>query len=529
MNTKSKHTIFSWLSGLVLFLLIFSVFTLLYSPRPDLPMLIEYLEAKSAFLTKLLLDKSEVQFISNSIGVPQLILPSFLFTPLALLKIDNPSILLSVNYLLILTGGHLLVRHFRKNKLSIIFLVLFTLSPIVFTSMTTSVGVGWILFLFSAYLSTKKVWIRNLVAFLVILSSFAAWPLFLMLTLFELFEKEQKKKVFFRLIIILTLIFLLSKSAGANLVDTYFPILKIKNHGFYLDIHRQADFVAGYRVIGRIFYNKYVVVIRKVLEQTVKFFDWDFLVFHTASGKYTSEIPTFALMSIFELPLLLYAIYLMAKKKIKGLKFILITAFCLAIFAKDNLLILTYWLSLSYLLFQTLAIISKAIPKKLFFFYMMLIIFGRLILINQSQEELALLGNRFNIYSELANYLKKADVVNPVFITDRLGQPHIYLTFFNVTSIGDLQQNLSVTTRRDSRGLLQPDNIGEYYFSSFEYENNNALVKNYQKAAYVELEEYFTNLSELDSKGNIHRFSSQIRRRIQDKDHMANLLLYQKQ
>lgn len=509
--------------------LVFFIFSYLYSPRPDFWLIVEFLEAKSIATFGGLLDQQPLNIISNSVGVPRLVLPSLLLAPLTFLKRAYPLFLPAVNYSLIITSGMLLLNkvNFDDPKpLSVITLLFFILSPVVFQAVTSSVNAPLLLLLFSIYVYSKKGWVKSLVVIAGLLVSFAAWPLFFLLVIIEMPKSKNIKSTLLRLAGYITLVVILVNGINfKELISTYYPILIPKTHGFYVDIHRQADLVANVPLLGKVFYNKYVVIPRMIFEQFIKYFDWDLLVFHSASGKFTSNPPTFALITLFELPIFIYSLYLGLRKKITGVKFLLITATSMALYQFEEDLILIYFFIIIYLSLQAWQVIDKRIHKSLLLVLISLVFLGRIILINHSQSELSSLGNTYNQYEELANYLNSNKLSTPIILTDRLGQPHIYLTYFNVNSIEDLRENLANTERRDSKGLLQPDLVNDVIFSSFKYSIGNELVSEYPSASYIELEKNFININEIAQSNTTHKFREIIRVDKNGKSNTTNLFL----
>jgi hypothetical protein len=407
-------------------------------------------------------------------------------------------------------------------------MILLLVSPIVLPIITSSVNSSFLLFLFTVYIFSNRERVKIPALILALLSSFASWPLFILMLIFEFTKSRQKRTVVAKLIILVLMVLLVSNGRESEIVNTYFPILKVETHGFYIDIHRQADLVAGIPQVGRIFYNKYIVVLRAVFEEFAKYFDWDYLVFQSASGKFASDTLTFALITIFELPFLIYGLYLGIKKKIKGLVYLPMAGLSMALYKNDNALLLVFLMLTCYVFLQAWKRVRKILPKSIFFIYTALIIFGRGVLVYHSQSEFKARGSTYEVHEELVGFLKTHKVNSPIFLTDRLGQAHIYLTYFGVNSLSELKDNLAVTLRRDSKGILQIDKQGNFVFTSFVYKPNLEIVQNNPQATFIELTSNFPEEIKTSEKFNTNQLEQKIVGKKNTKDIETNLFILTK-
>lgn len=463
---------------------IFYWFINTYSPAPSFLLVTDFLEAKSISGFGTFLGKGQLGAITSSIGIDRLSLSMlFLATISSLAEISEVS-LMAINFIFLSLSAYLII---RKTKASLVWLALILLTPSFLQSIALPISTSILALSFAIYVHTQNQKARFVVSLVAIYTSFAAWPLFLMLNLY-FFIKQKSKGSFLKLSLMIFIVALLLSNTN-NIFEVYFPVLLAKTHGYFIDIHRQADLVGGAPILGKLFYNKYIVIIRFVFEEGMKYLDWDYLVFHTATGKFTNFPPTFAMMSIFELPIILYSLFLLFKKKIHGAGYLLAALFTLAVFKPSDEVLPIYWLSLMFLMIQTWGIIRTKIKLAPALLILILILVSRMVVLNHSARALNVYGTQYRVYEELVGHLKNTD--KDVLLTDRIGQPHIYLACLDEISLQDLRDNLEQTARRDSRGLLQPDKIDRYTFSSFVFRRESDEFTGVKDLVLVELEKNF--------------------------------------
>lgn len=451
----------------------------------------EILESRSINQFGTLLDNSQLSLITTSNGYIKLLFPTIFLTFFTKFGLD--AYVSVINYALISMSAFIFIKNLSSNKpnIIIIFFVCFLLSPPLVTVLNYSVEVSLLLFLITIYIFTKNNYFKITSFIFALISSFAAWPILFFCVIKDIITKKNLGFAVIKLVIFMLIVLLVSNGKSENIINSYFPILKPQTHGFYIDIHKQADFVSGVPFLGKIFYNKYIVIFRQVVEETFTHFDWDYLVFHSSSGEFNSNPPTFSIMTIFELPFLIYTLYLVFKKRILHFDFIVILSLSLALYNFNQDINLIFSFFVSFYILQTILIVSKRISFGFLTLLMGLIIVGRLVLIDYSVSELGKY-QLFDVYKEMSIYITNSDLPKPLYITDRLGQPHLYTTYFGLNSIDELRSSLENTKSRDSNNYFQPNKVGDIYFTSFIDNANTNFVASHGKGTYIELEGNFS-------------------------------------
>lgn len=273
-------------------------------------------------------------------------------------------------------------------------------------------------------------------------------------------------------------------------------------YGFYTDIHRQADLVALTPFVGKLFYNKYVTVFRHLWQSAAALLDWDRYIFISSSGKAPLGSHYYPQLTLFELPILLYGLYLLLKRR-RYLLFALpfIAAFATAIISAPAAPLgyqadpgWPVWFALSLIMVITLPEIFKQ-SKTLILACLFLLLF-RLTLVNVSFTDNTSAKQTFLAYQRLSQALVSLpQSLNPmpqVTITDRLGQPHVYLTYFGAISQSDYLAADRPGLPQDKFGLSQPPQIANFTFRSFVFEISTP-------GYWVEFPENFPKLEENQS------------------------------
>lgn len=301
----------------------------------------------------------------------------------------------------------------------------------------------------------------------------------------------------------MALIISFSALHNSFIISNYYSILSPGNHSFYIGIHKQADKVSGYGFFGKLFYNKYVVIAKSLTDKMAYYLDWDYWAFANVSGKYgnTSGLPALSMVSIFELPFILVGAFLSVKKLSRELLYFLIVVFCLAVTDSFTVLLPIFLIYLIYFFMAGFGVLKKAITGNtgsvIIFVLMVLIVVSRISLLDQAGYEIGRADSRYFVYQEISNYLKGNN--SDIILTDRLGLPDIYLTYFNTDHLPQLIDSLKTTRITDSEGYKKSVNLGTIYFSSvnskcFETEKKEVLTGK----SYLELEEYLPDFPGTD-------------------------------
>lgn len=477
-----------------------------YDPKPSFLLIANYIEAST--LTK-------ISLLFNLIGIEKLALPSILLIPF--LKTPNSTFLLfGLNILLIFSSAYLL---WEKTRAPAYLFPLIIFAPTATSAISITLEASMLLFTFCLFIYTNKDIVRILAGFIGILTSFAAWPIFLILFIGN-FIKTRKLINLVSLMSVSVVVFLILNT-HPDIISQYFPTTLSRTHGFYTDIHRQADLVGEAPLLGKLFYNKYIVIPRMIFNQGAKYLDWDYLVFHTATGKYTAEPPTFALFSVFELPIIISSLYFLIRGRISGKLAVVAILFSLSIYSNDTILIPTYYFVLTYLFLQTWNKLKFLQHKSLIIFILPLIFWGRIVLINHKEVELSKFGSAYKVYEEVVPYLARSD--KEILFTDRIGQPHIYLAYLKAIDTKSIASALADTKRRDGLSFKQPDAINNINFASFIYKPNSVDSENYNNKILVEFEENIETATKCESK--CRKLNETIKLRGMDKP--SSLIIYE--
>jgi hypothetical protein len=116
-------------------------------------------------------------------------------------------------------------------------------------------------------------------------------------------------------------------------------------------------------------------------------------------------------------------------------------------------------------------------------------------MLDQAEFEMRYANSRYYTYQEISKFASASDVM-----TDRMGLPDIYLTFFNMDYLPNLTNSLKATQVRDSLGYKKSLNLANIVFSSldgkfFEEVNGEALAGK----IFIELEEYLPDFPSAQS------------------------------
>lgn len=514
----------SWFWAVVITLLCFIAYLKLYSPKPSYWLIVDYLQAKSLLLSGQMLNLGKFHLVSNVVGIPRLTLPVLILSPAIFLRLSSPSALIFTNFILITICGVILIKkvNFHGKLLGLGFLLL---SPLIVQVITDSVRFPMLLLFFLLYIFSSKHKIKTIATIMGLLSSFYTIPLLFFIMIIELFSSKKKRLVLIRLAVLLFISFVLTKDIFDQVISIYFPALSSTTYAYFIDIHRQADVSMGVPWIGKIFYNKYVIISGQVTNNLFKYFDWDYLTFNSASGKFTSTPPTFAILSLFEIPVVIYFLYLGIKNKRNEILYLLVSILTLAISNVPNSLYLICWFLLFYLILSNWMTLASKTSKIVYIVAFLLIIPSRFILVNHAAVNSK--DAFYYAYEELSEYIKSNNLEKPIYMTDRLGQPHIYLAYLGIIPFDSLRENLAITKRRDSKGLLQIDKSSDFVFTSFKYRSAKDFYKDNQVGTYIEFSDNFP-LDEIKKDENMYKLKTEIVVSEQGKEKRTSLFLLQK-
>lgn len=245
---------------------------------------------------------------------------------------------------------------------------------------------------------------------------------------------------------------------GVSLTSSLNPM----RYRFENDIHRQSELNAGVPFLGKILYNKYLSAPGTVLKNAMSKLDWDRGFFISYSGKSENRPFDKLQFTFLELPILVFALI---KYKKYALKIILLLI-ASALYSTDSHTALDpsifVWMLFSALIFKIL----PRIPL----FILLPIFFGRLIYLNLDMQNNLGFPRTVSAYLEVTSDINKFSD-KKVYFTDRLGQPHLYLTYLGLIPPNDLSASISINTPRDKDGRYQPSIIGRFYFGSFNTDN----------------------------------------------------------
>lgn len=454
-------------------------------------LIIDYLEGVSISNTGAFLSGGGLSFFTHSIGVARMGFPSLILSLLLWTHLPADTILFIVNFVLMSFSTLLLFKiiaqHTKVTHLTL-FATIALISPVVFTFLSASLEISFVCFFFMIYVSTKNKPIQFIALVCTLFSSVIAIPLLMMTIVTQFFLTRNKKiLIVYAMFVLVWSAFFVLKN-GTSTVFYYFPILNPETHGFYIQTHRQADLALGAPIFGKIFYNKYAFIGRSVIEEAFRTFEWDYWVFHTATGKYVSYIPTYAFVSIFELPFVIYGLFYALKKKAFFVFLPFPILISMALYRDGHSIELLFYFVLMFLFICGFGEWRKHTKKIVSLSVLVLIVVSRLIIVNLALYSIKVKDTTFKAYSELSEYLTSNNA-SDVIITDRLGQPHIYLAYNGVFGVNALQNMMKNSSRRDAFGYIQPDSIDNFVFKSFRYGENEEIDGESLQYGLVEYEE----------------------------------------
>ncbi len=276
--------------------------------------------------------------------------------------------------------------------------------------------------------------------------------------------------------------------------------LNPRTYGFYLDVHRSADNVAGLPLLGKLYYNKYLTVFRHLFLNAASYLDWDRFTFISSSGKAPLNQYWYPQLTVWELLLIIFSLKKLYFKHKRLLLYLFGAALISSIvsirpqpevFSTDSGWLVWFFLTLLS------AISFSYLSNRWFAPLLLLVLISRATLVNISLQDHPQPNQVYQSYQLLAAELKSLPTNKRIFITDRLGQPHVFLTHFGVISRADYLNSLRGTLPKDQFGFSQPDSIHQFTFTSFTFDSNHPLLKANPSAIWIE---YPKNL--IDAKNN---------------------------
>lgn len=266
-------------------------------------------------------------------------------------------------------------------------------------------------------------------------------------------------------------------------------------YGYYTDIHRQADLVAGSPLIGKIYYNKYLVVTRNILFNTASLLDPDRIFFISSSGKAPLGSRLYPQLSLLELPILIWGLFLLLRKKQYFLFSLPIVVALFTSLIQQSADPLAYqtdpawlvWFVLTLIVIITIPKICKKNTHLILTCIAILLLRFSLVIISFTDNPNP--HRIFSAYQNLSQSLKELAPDQKVYLTDRLGQPHVYLTFFDVFTLSDFKTSLTAGLPHDKFDLPQPPTIRNFEFTSFTFDE-----KTFSSGTYVELSSNFPSI-----------------------------------
>lgn len=279
-------------------------------------------------------------------------------------------------------------------------------------------------------------------------------------------------------------------------------------YGFYTDVHRQADLVAGVPALGKLYYNKYLVIVRNILLNTASLLDPDRIFFVSSSGKAPADMRLYPQLTLLELPILVWGLYLLLKRK----HYFLLSLPILAAFISSLFRLpaqpIAYQNDPGWLVFFILTAIVVITLPKIFknnlhlILVSLLILLLRLTLVNVSFTDNGNQKKLFAAYSNLSQNLTPFSTDQKIAVTDRLGQPHVYLTYFGAIPLTDFRQSLQPKLPSDKYGLPQPPRINNYEFGSFVFDGKTTgtFVELLSNFPLVETDKSLVNKIIIDPK-----------------------------
>lgn len=251
---------------------------------------------------------------------------------------------------------------------------------------------------------------------------------------------------------------------------------------FENDIHRQSELNAGVPILGKILYNKYLSVPGTVLKNALSSLDWDRGFFISYSGKSENRPFDKLQFTFLELPIIILALI---KYKKDALKIILLLFVASLNSTSSNTALdpsIFVWMIFAALIFTRMSRFPLLFLVPFFL--------GRVIYLNLDMQNNLGFPRTVSAYLEVANDLKKYPD-KKIFFTDRLGQPHLYLTYLGLIPSKDLAASLLVVSPRDKDGRHQPSSIGKYNFGSFTTDTLSKTITNNPDSIIVETNNIF--------------------------------------
>ena len=393
---------FGFVLGLYLFL------NSIFHPEPTTEMIAAAVQAKLFFL----------HFKLSNLGRSDTILPLAIFIP---------------NILLIVPAVYLFAASLSKtSKQFFVILVLFSLSPFIWQAVFSSAVQAVIIFLSCLYLYLRKTQYRLLPLILLIFYTPLSWLISIFLVLFD---KSDKIKSSIPLVLIPLALLISIYISKDKLVDWFSP-LNPQSYRFENDIHRQSELNAKVPILGKILYNKYLSTPGIILKNSASILDWDRAFFIAHSGKSENrpfDKPQFTWL---ELPIIIIAILRSKRSALKILALLLIASLSATVIRSSVDQSTFVWLILSVVIFSQL--------PNLKFLFLSFFLLGRIIYLNLDMQNNLGYPRTLSAYIEVLEDLQKYPD-QKIFFTDRLGQPHLYLTYLGAISPDDLASSLSTT------------------------------------------------------------------------------------
>jgi hypothetical protein len=487
-NTKVWGGIFLCIS-LILGIIIFTT----YQPKISYWLIVNLLESKSLILNQHLLNYQTPSLVSFATGKPFFVFPSLLLSPLIIIWDQfgiNPTFIVPlINIFLISSGLILVSHHYQKQNipsyLKLIIFLTFILSPWVWRTSIESVSSSLIIFCLSIFLTTNNIIVRTLSLTIALISSAASFIIFpLLIITNQIYSKNKPQESIIHLLISFIVIILIFKTSPTIFTNTYFPNIKPETYGYQIDIHRQADLVGGSPVLGKIYYNKYVFVARQISNRIFSYLDWDRFLFIKSSGKSDNPHFDFPQFTWIELPLIVAGIIYSLKQKPKLIFFILATAISAAVVSLETDPGIFLWFSLIIIEMYAINQLFNQKYQLLTCLFFVTCLICKTSLVNLSFNETNYSRDRYDAYLEMSKLLKQKQS-EKFIITDEIGQPHIYLTYFDVFPLTLLQQSLSQAKSLDKDYFRQPNSMNNVNFLSINQINVYQLYKDYPDYSFI--------------------------------------------
>ncbi len=476
-----------------------------YRITPDSQLIYQYLESQTLVRYGTLLDGSRISLVTNSLGKSVSALPAIILSPFLWLTGRNPSpVLCIISGFIAVVGAVLLMMSFQKQRnisSRLTLILLFLISPVFIAVAKTSLEPSLILLFFGMYRYFDKPVLKYLSLLALFLSSSPA-IFFVIFLLLLLRFKDKKYRLLNTSLFILTASFLLINLS--KIIPDNYSILDPASHSFYIGIHKQADKVAGFNLVGKLFYNKYAVILNSFADRIAYFLDWDYWALNNVSGKYgqTSGLPPLSMVSIFELPLILIGAFVSVKKRSGEILYFIIIVFCLAFSDSFSVFLPVFLIYLIYFFVVGFGELMDKVKIKYkhtgAVVFLMVIIVFRISMLDQAEFEIRKANSRYYAYQEVSEYIKKVD--SDIILTDRLGLPDLYLTFFDRDRLTLLVDSLKNSQVVDSRGFKKSVSMGNVSFSSVDDKYFEIVKKDdLSGKTFIELDEYLQDYPATDS------------------------------